>query len=139
MDYKSVNTVYVLGFLAILAVLVIYPRFHKILSNDFAVFGMAVLTFAIYGLLLVAGQSVGGVRAWFHGIQLTEFVKILFCLCHCRSVEQTADEQETKLHTGRSGCFVYVRQYCVPGDYFRVRYADCDGHCFSDFSVHFSK
>ena len=39
---------------------------------------MAVLTFAIYGLLLVAGQSVGGVRAWFHGIQLTEFVKILF-------------------------------------------------------------
>ena len=23
------------------------------------------------------------------------------------------------------------------GDYFRVRYADCDGHCFSDFSVHF--
>ena len=78
MDYKSVNTDYILGFLAILAVLVIYPRFHKILSNDFAVFGMAVLTFAIYGLLLVAGQSVGGVRAWFHGIQLTEFVKILF-------------------------------------------------------------
>ena len=53
-DYKSVNTDYILGFLAILAVLVIYPRFHKILSNDFAVFGMAVLTFAIYGLLLVA-------------------------------------------------------------------------------------
>ena len=77
-DYKTVNMDYILGFLAVLAVLVLYPRFHKILSNDFAVFGMAVLTFAIYGLLLAGGQSLGGVRAWFHGIQLTEFVKILF-------------------------------------------------------------
>ena len=77
-DYKTVNMDYILGFLAILAVLILYPRFHRVLSNDFAVFGMAVLTFAIYGLLLVGGQSVGGVRAWFHGIQLTECVKILF-------------------------------------------------------------
>ena len=78
MDYKSVSTDYILGLAAVLAVLVLYPRLYKILSNDFAVFGMAVLTFAIYGLLLAGGQSVGGVRAWFHGIQLTEFVKILF-------------------------------------------------------------
>lgn len=77
-DYKSVNMDYILGFLTVLAVLILYPRLHKILSNDFAVFGMAMLTFAIYGLLLAGGQSVGGVRAWFHGIQLTEFVKILF-------------------------------------------------------------
>lgn len=77
-DYKSVNVDYILGFLVIVVVLILYPRFHKILTNDFAILGMALLTFAIYGLLLVAGQEVGGVKAWFHGIQLTEPVKILF-------------------------------------------------------------
>ena len=77
-SYKGVNRDYIFSFIIIVAVMILYPKFHKILSSNIAIALMAAATFGIYALLLVFGQSVGGVKAWFYGIQLTEPVKILF-------------------------------------------------------------
>lgn len=77
-SYKNVNRDYILSLIIFLLVMFIYPKFHEWLSSDIAIALMAAATVGIYVFLLAFGQEIGGVKAWFHGIQLTEPVKILF-------------------------------------------------------------
>lgn len=77
-SYKAVNRDYIVVFIIIIAVMVIYPKCHQLLSSDIAVAVMSAATIALYGLLIFCGQAYGGVRAWIFGIQVTELIKLLF-------------------------------------------------------------
>ncbi len=77
-SYKDVKLDYIIALVLAILVMVIYPKCHRLLSSDPAIALMAAATFGLYAILFLFGTEVGGVKAWFMGIQLTEPVKILF-------------------------------------------------------------
>lgn len=77
-SYRDVRLDYIIALIAAILVMVIYPKCHRLLSSDLAIALMAAATLGLYAVLFLFGTEVGGVKAWFMGIQLTELIKILF-------------------------------------------------------------
>lgn len=76
--YRELNKDYIMALVVILVVMIVYPKYHRFLSSNLAIAGMAALTVVIYLALIFFGTKINGAQAWLFGFQLTEPVKILF-------------------------------------------------------------